>query len=184
MIKEDLDRIRYRLTDRDFLENKGLSNEVGVHVFCYEPKDEMIVQSYIKRLKSEENTSYRIIERDLYELFLQLLEDKRILDKIPDMEEKKGGPYLLEKLQNIAGPKAILQKMDYEGHQPGQDVLFLTGVGKIYPFLRSHKILDSMQSIFEDIPVVLFYPGTFDGNSLSLFGEFLDGNYYRAFNLI
>ena len=184
MIKEDLDRIRYRLTDRDFLENKGLSNEVGVHVFCYEPKDEMTVQSYIKRLKSEENTSYRIIERDLYELFLQLLEDKRILDKIPDMEEKKGGPYLLEQLQNIAGPKAILQKMDYEGHQPGQDVLFLTGVGKIYPFLRSHKILDSMQSIFEDIPVVLFYPGTFDGNSLSLFGEFLDGNYYRAFNLI
>ena len=184
MIKEDLDRIRYRLTDRDFLENKGLSNEVGVHVFCYEPKDEMTVQSYIKRLKSEENTSYRIIERDLYELFLQLLEDKRILDKIPDMEEKKGGPYLLEKHQNIAGPKAILQKMDYEGHQPGQDVLFLTGVGKIYPFLRSHKILDSMQSIFEDIPVVLFYPGTFDGNSLSLFGEFLDGNYYRAFNLI
>ena len=63
-------------------------------------------------------------------------------------------------------------------------MLFLTGVGKIYPFLRSHKILDSMQSIFEDIPVVLFYPGTFDGNSLSLFGEFLDGNYYRAFNLI
>ena len=184
MIKEDLDRIRYRLTDRDFLENKGLSNEVGVHVFCYEPKDEMTVQSYIKRLKSQENTSYRIIERDLYELFLQLLEDKRILDKIPDMEEKKGGPYLLETLQNIAGPKAILQKMDYEGHQPGQDVLFLTGVGKIYPFLRSHKILDSMQSIFEDIPVVLFYPGTFDGNSLSLFGEFLDGNYYRAFNLI
>ena len=71
-------------------------------MFCYEPKDEMIVQSYIKRLKSEENTSYRIIERDLYELLLQLLEDKRILDKIPDMEEKKGGPYLLEKLQNIA----------------------------------------------------------------------------------
>ena len=74
MIKEDLDRIRYRMTDRDFLENKGLSNEVGVHVFCYEPKDEMTVQSYIKRLKSEENPSYRIIERDLYELFLQLLE--------------------------------------------------------------------------------------------------------------
>ena len=91
---------------------------------------------------------------------------------------------MLEKLQNIAGPKAILQKMDYEDHQPGHDVLFLTGVGKIHPFLRSHKILDSMQAIFEDIPVVLFYPGTFDGNSLSLFGEFLDGNYYRAFNLI
>ena len=184
MIKENLDRIRARLSDTDFLENKGLSNEVGIHVFCYEPKDELIVKSYIEKLKEETGTPYRIIERDLYELFLSVLADKRILDKIPDMEQKKGSSYLLEKLQQIAGPKTILQRMDYEKHQPGRDVLFLTGVGKIHPFLRSHKVLDSMQSIFEDIPVVLFYPGKFDGNSLSLFGEFLDGNYYRAFQLI
>ena len=81
MIKQELDRIKERISNKDFLENKGLSNEVGIHVFCYKAEDELIVQDYIRRLKSEVNTPYRIIECDLYEVFLSLLEDKRI-DKL------------------------------------------------------------------------------------------------------
>ena len=77
MIKQELDRIKERISNKDFLENKGLSNEVGIHVFCYKAEDELIVQDYIRRLKSEVNTPYRIIECDLYEVFLSLLEDKR-----------------------------------------------------------------------------------------------------------
>ncbi len=73
--------------------------------------------------------------------------------------------------------------MKYEPHKPG-DVLFLTGVGKVYPFMRSHKMLDSMQQAFSDIPIVMFYPGEFNGQSLILFEKFHDGNYYRAFNLL
>ena len=70
MIKQELDRIKERISNKDFLENKGLSNEVGIHVFCYKAEDELIVQDYIRRLKSEVNTPYRIIECDLYEVFL------------------------------------------------------------------------------------------------------------------
>ena len=73
--------------------------------------------------------------------------------------------------------------MKYEPHQHG-DVLFLTGVGKVYPFMRSHKMLDSMQQAFSDVPIVMFYPGEFNGQSLILFDKFHDGNYYRAFNLL
>lgn len=184
MIQEELDRIKYRLSERDFLENKGLSNEVGIHIFCYRPQEEMIVQNYVRMLKDQPNTPYRIIERDLYEIFLSLLSDKRILDKIPDMENKKGRDFLLKQLQNIAQPKNLIERMDYLPHEPGRDVLFMTGIGKINPFMRSHKILDSMQSVFEDIPVVMFYPGKFNGDKLELFDRFLDGHYYRAFNLI
>ena len=64
----------------------------------------------------------------------------------------------------------------------GRDVLIITGVGKIYPFMRAHIILESIQPVFSDIPVVLFYPGTYDGQQLKLFGTIADGNYYRAFN--
>jgi hypothetical protein len=73
--------------------------------------------------------------------------------------------------------------MKYEPHKYG-DVLFLTGVGKVYPFMRSHKMLDTMQQAFSDIPIVMFYPGEFNGQSLNLFDKFHDGNYYRAFNLL
>jgi|SRR5574344_2529260 hypothetical protein len=184
MIKQELDRIKDRISDPSFLANKGLSNEVGIHVFCYDTADELIVEDYIRRLKSEVNTAYRIIECDLYEIFLSLLEDKRVLKSIDGLEEKRGKEYLLNQLQKIATPEALLARMDYSPHVKGQDVLFMTGIGKIHPFMRSHKMLDSMQHLFADIPIVMFYPGTFNGQTLSLFGEFLDGHYYRAFNLL
>ena len=155
-IKQKLDRIRDRISDPSFLANKGLSNEVGIHVFCYDPA---------------------------YEIFLRLLEDKRVLKSVDGLEEKRGKEYLLKQLQKIATPEALLEYMKYEPHEYG-DVLFLTGVGKIFPFMRSHKMLDSMQHLFEDIPIVMFYPGSFNGQDLGLFGKFLDGHYYRAFNLL
>lgn len=184
MIMQELDRIKDRISNPSFLQNNGLSNEVGIHVFCYDPQDELIVQDYIRRLKSEPNTPYRIIECDLYEIFLSLLEDKRVLKSVEGLEDKRGKDYLLSQLQKIATPDAFLARMNYAPHVRGQDVLFMTGIGKIHPFMRSHKMLDSMQHLFEDIPIVMFYPGTFNGQTLSLFGEFLDGHYYRAFNLL
>ncbi|WP_300261595.1 DUF1788 domain-containing protein [uncultured Cloacibacillus sp.] len=184
MIKQELDRIKERISDPNFLANKGLSNEVGIHVFCYDPKDEIVVQDYIRRLKAEANTPYRIIECDLYEIFLSLLEDKRVLRSVQGLEDKRGKDYLLIQLQKIATPEALLARMDYYPHVKEQDVLFMTGVGKIHPFMRSHNMLDSMQHLFGDIPIVMFYPGSFNGQTLILFNEFLDGNYYRAFNLL
>ena len=66
-IKQKLDKIRERLSDPSFLANKGLSNEVGIHVFCYDPADEIVVREFITHLKEEKNTPYHIRECDLYE---------------------------------------------------------------------------------------------------------------------
>ena len=85
-IKAKLDRIRERFSDPAFLANKGLSNEVGIHVFCYDPADELIVREFTARLKSESGTPYHIRECDLYEIFLRLLEDKRVLKSVAGLE--------------------------------------------------------------------------------------------------
>lgn len=182
-IKQELDRIKGRISDANFLANKGLSNEVGIHVFTYEPQYELIVRAYIERLENTPSDAYRIIERDMYKIMLDILEEKRVLGSVPSLEEKKGKDYLLAQLQKIATQEAFLARMKYTPHESG-DVLFLTGIGKVYPFMRSHKMLDSMQQEFSDIPIVMFYPGTFNGQSLNLFDKFHDGNYYRAFNLL
>lgn len=182
-IKQELDKIKERISDANFLANKGLSNEVGIHVFTYAPQYELVVRDYIDRLVSTPADDYRVIERDMYRILMEILEEKRVLGSVPALEEKKGKDYLLAQLQKIATPEAFLAKMKYAPHQRG-DVLFLTGVGKVYPFMRSHKMLDSMQQVFSDIPVVMFYPGEFNGQSLILFDKFHDGNYYRAFNLL
>lgn len=182
-IKQELDRIRARIADSNFLANKGLSNEVGIHVFKYAAQHELIVRDYIERLVGTKSDDFRIIERDMYKILLEVLDEKRVLGTVPAMEEKRGKDYLLTQLQKIATQEAFLAKMKYEPHKRG-DVLFLTGVGKVYPFMRSHKMLDIMQQAFSDIPIVMFYPGEFNGKSLILFEKFRDGNYYRAFNLI
>ncbi|MEK4103144.1 DUF1788 domain-containing protein [Paenibacillus sp. FSL R10-2791] len=182
-IKQELDRIKSRISDLNFLANKGLSNEVGIHVFTYAPQHELIVRDYIERLVNTPSNDFRIIERDMYKILLEILEEKRVLGTVSGLEEKKGKDYLLAQLQKIATQEAFLAKMKYEPHKHG-DVLFLTGIGKVYPFMRSHKMLDSMQQIFSDIPIVMFYPGEFNGQSLILFEKFLDANYYRAFNLL
>ena len=183
-ITQQIDKIKERLSDPIFLENKGLSNEVGIHVFCYDPKEEIIVQEGIKMLKSFDDVPFKIIECDLYELFLQILEENGILDSVGPMEEEDGPDYLLEQIKIVVSPEALISKMEYEPHVRKRDVLFLTGVGKIHPFMRAHSLLDNIQHVFQDIPLVMFYPGTFNGHSLCLFDEFVDGNYYRAFNLL
>ena len=182
-IMTELNKVVPRLSEEAFLKNKGLSNEVGIHVFCYDPKDELTVRAYFDNLKAKNDVPYHLIECDLYKIFLEICEDKRILKSIPAMEERKGKEYLIEQLAKVATPEAFVEKMKYEPHKMG-DVLLITGVGKVYPFMRSHKILDNIQHIFADIPVLMLYPGTFDGQDLGLFGKFLDGHYYRAFNLL
>ena len=85
----------------------------------------------------------------------------------------------------IATPGAFVSAMAAEPAQPG-DVIVIAGVGEVYPFMRVHNILDNIQQegIYEGIPVIVAYPGRFDGQTLSLFGRLTDGNYYRAFDLI
>ena len=182
-IIEQLNEVKKRFSDDIFLSNKGLSNEVGIHVFCYDPREEMLVSSFFSNLIQSENQSFHLKECDLYRIFLQICEEKRILNSIPAMEKKKGSDYLLKQLQKAISPEDFVKKMEYEPHTHG-DILLITGVGKVYPFMRSHNILDNLQHIFSDIPVVMLYPGTYNGQALSLFDEFQDGNYYRAFNMI
>lgn len=182
-IKQRLDQIKPRILEKGFLENEGLSNEVGIYIFQYDPKDELIVQAYVQKITEGSNPQFKIVKQDLYELFLRILEEKRVLPAISDMERKKGKDFLLQQLQKIASPKEFLDRMKKVEIEKG-NVLFLTGVGQVYPFMRAHKVLDNMQHMFENVPIIMFYPGEFTGQSLSLFNEFSDGNYYRAFNLL
>lgn len=181
-----LDKLRdipARFSDEGFLNNKGLSNEVGIYIFAYPPSDEIVVRSFFEDLKSNSDKHYNIIECDLYEIFLEICDDKRLTRNIERTEERRGKDYLVEHLQKAASPEAFVEKMNYSPHRSG-DIMLITGVGKVYPFMRSHNILNNIQHIFADIPVVMLYPGDYNGQDLTLFSEFNDGNYYRAFDLL
>jgi hypothetical protein len=64
------------------------------------------------------------------------------------------------------------------------DIVIMTGVGNAWPLLRSHTLLNNLHALMEKTPLVMFYPGVYDGQGLSLFGCVEDRNYYRAFRLV
>ena len=63
-------------------------------------------------------------------------------------------------------------------------IVFITGVGKCYPIVRSHNILNNLHQVIDAVPVVMFFPGEYSGQDLHLFGTIKDDNYYRAFKLV
>ncbi|MBC7197408.1 MAG: DUF1788 domain-containing protein, partial [Deferribacterales bacterium] len=93
-INEKLDRLRNLIQDEDFLTGKGLSNEVNIRMFCYEPEDEMAVRHFTKQLQNDNSLKCNLICYNLYHVFLEICEEKNILNKIPDMEEKKVSEHL------------------------------------------------------------------------------------------
>lgn len=193
--REDFERrcaeLRRRLSDEDFLSNRGLGNEAGIFTFCYDPTLELEAREYFVRLAADSlagklgsaEIRANVVVRNLYDILIDIAEEKRILDKLASQEERRGKEGLLKQVQRIATAEAFVARMDWSPHEPG-DVLLIMGVGEVYPLMRVHNILNNMQSTMRDVPVVVAYPGTYDGGSLSLFGKLNDGNYYRAFDLI
>ena len=186
---ERLDKIWDRISDQDFLANRGVANEVRYYVFDYEPCDELIIRDKIKALKKQNNPDadgFQIIEFDLYEMVISILEEKGYIDKCVKFEEQKGMEYLytaVTKMLRLTNDDNLIVNRILES-TPENAVVFLTGVGKVFPFVRSHNVLNNLHQVLDSVPVVMFYPGTWNGQSLSLFGTITDGNYYRAFPLI
>ena len=182
-INQRLDNLRLEIQKPEFLEGKGLSNEVNIRIFCYEAKDEMIVRHFTEQLIVDQSLNCHLIERNLYKVFLSICDDKRVTNQASRMEERKGKDHLLMKLQEFAKNKSFVAKMQYAPHEPG-DVMLLTGVGEVFPFMRVHALLEAMQPEFSDVPILVMYPGKYDGRFVRLFDKLEPSPYYRAFNIV
>lgn len=188
-IYERLDKILPILIDRRFRENKGLGNEIGFYIFDYDPQDEMIVREHIAFLRQKINNDsmdINIKEFDLYEIMIEILESKGYLKKVFDIEAKKGTAAILKPIKHTL---RLTQKNDLvveyiRDRVEENDIIFLTGVGKIWPIIRSHTVLNVLHSVIDHVPLVMFYPGTYSGQDLHLFDKISDQNYYRAFKLV
>lgn len=190
-IHQRLSEIKEKITEESFRENKGLGNEIGFHIFDYEPEYEILVRDYIYNLKRQIEREYdniKIKEFDLYEIMLEVLDEKGYLQKNFQMEQKKGSEYVFkatEKTLRLTSQKEDNKIVQYIIDRTADDeIVFLTGVGKVWPIIRSHTVLNNLHRALDHVPVVLSFPGTYDGGSLMLFNEIKDDNYYRAFQLV
>ena len=147
---------------------------------------ERLQRQLVNRL---EQTGVRILEINLYDLSIEMLKKEGDFEWIIENEAKMAKQKLQEELQGILSVEHALIPAIAEIILNSEfDVLFLTGVGEVFPYIRSHNVLNNLQSTAKEKPTVLFFPGSYthsleSGASLDLFGRLHDDKYYRAFNI-
>ena len=100
------------------------------------------------------------------------------------VEKRRGKEKFLKALQSTLNIHEVLMPRISEViNANNADVYFLTGIGLVFPYIRSHNVLNNLQNVAKEAPTVCFFPGEYNGHSLNLFGKLKDDNYYRAFNI-
>ncbi|MGD0611553.1 MAG: DUF1788 domain-containing protein [Anaerolineales bacterium] len=187
------ERYEYLLTtisSQRFLKMQGLGNEVPFFICPFQPFEfEEMSKIYRQLVNQLKNKGIKVLKINLYDLTIELLKERGVWDKVIEDEPKLSKSEFKEMLQGVLDPEthlipAIAQKMEKDDYA----VIFITGVGEVFPYIRSHTVLNNLQTVAKGKPTIMFFPGEYNqsiekGSSLNLFGRLLDDNYYRAFNI-
>lgn len=179
------------VTSQRFLTKQGLGNEVPFFICPYPAEEGLsMVEDRLDLVTRITHAGIAVLDLSLYDLSLSILEERGILEQILEIESDIDKGEIRELLQSVLDPKAnLIPKIGDAIEAKPHDVIFLSGVGEVYPYIRSHNVLNNLQSTAKDKPTVLFFPGSYThalatGASLDLFGRLHDDKYYRAFNIL
>lgn len=178
------------ISGKRFLSKQGLGNEVPFFICPFEPKETIEMDRLKRQLVNRlEQSGIRILEINLFDLTIEILKNEGDFEWIRDNEQRLSKIKLLEELQGILDVENVVIPIIAAKIERNEfDVLFLSGVGEVFPYIRSHNVLNNLQSTAKDKPTVMFFPGAYthsieSGASLDLFGKLRDDKYYRAFNI-
>lgn len=192
MLERNLSERFVELEDRmisvEQLTKYGTANDMKFYIFDYNPQDEMAIRKEVVKLKTANSN---IIEFDLYEMILDIIDEQGYTEDVIAAEKEYDKEHLLSEIfQPILSVEEdnneFLEKFKAV-EDDGTKIILLTGVGRSYPIIRSHSILNNLQNIFKRNPVVMMYPGRYETKktmTLRLFERLDDDNYYRAFPLV
>ena len=199
------DHLREVIASPRFLQMRGLNNDLPFYICEFKASEAFEIQRMRRQLVNTlaglqveclQGRGVKVLEINLYDLTIDMLktregssEGSNLWDEIlvaePDVEKEA----LQELLQNVLDIKGhLIPEIGERLAQSDHDVLFLSGVGEVFPYIRSHNVLNNLQSTAKDKPTVMFFPGEYrhsleQGASLELFGLLHDDKYYRAFNI-
>ncbi len=193
-----LNEILPKLTSDDFLSARGIGNEIAFYIFDYPPEDELRVREHIQFLLShlpKNKPGLRVAHINLFDFIIEYLKERKYLEKSFELQREEGNNALLNALKGILHEGKIAKRFADIAKPEEHDLVLISGVGSAYPLLRSHTLLSNLHAIMGQTPLVMFYPGGYDTQTLRLFGKTgLTGgsaeerkkkiNYYRAFRLI
>jgi len=193
-LRERLNRIEQRVTSPKFLSSSGIGNEIACYIFDYDAADELEVRAHVQQLMARfesHHPTLRVLHLDLFDLVVEHLKARGLLDKALDMQKSKGSAAMLKALKGPLTSEKLRDAMAASHPLADCDLVMLSGVGSVWPMMRAHGLLNSLHTVMGHTPLVMFYPGKFDGTTLKLFGRITAStrspgakHYYRAFPLV
>lgn len=186
--EERLNQILPKLTSKELLNNCGLGNEIGFWVFDYPPESELEMRAFlgevIEPALGKHHPSIRFAIVNLFELAIDWLEERKLLDKALEMQQSQGDDKALESLRRVLKEDKLAERLVSQIDVDNLDLVILTGVGAVFPILRTHTLLSALHPLMKDTPLLMLYPGKYDGYSFRLFNKLSEDHYYRAFRLV
>ena len=189
-IQESFDHLLTVLSGQRFLQKEGLGNEVPFFICPFDVSVSVDVTRLQKQLINRLGQSgIRVLEINLYDLSIEIIKDRGIWEQIIEMEPTVSKDVLKELLQGVLDPETnLVPAVATKLRNNDFDILFLSGVGEVFPYIRSHHVLNNLQSTAKEKPTLMFFPGAYthslaSGASLDLFDRLHDDKYYRAFNI-
>jgi hypothetical protein len=188
--KKRFDYLYDRMSNKGFLNSLEKGDELPFYICPYEPDEKFKIIEETRLLKKKLfQEQIKVVECDLFEMTVERCKERKIWDKLKNGKKNIPKDRLKKTLQNIMAPDTHLKEIMREKYlKQEHDLIFITGIGEVYPFLRTHSILNNLQSIIQDKPVVVFFPGKYtyhptNGTTLELFGRLHNDRFYRAFNI-
>lgn len=186
-LKTRLNKILDRITSAEFLSGSGLGSEIPFYAFDYPADQEPLIREHIDFLLEQlpkQRPALRVSHINLLKLVTDHLKDRKLYDKALQLQQQKGDKAAFKALKAPLNAEKVAQIFAQAAQPQQQDLVLVSGVGSVFPLVRSHNLLNNLHALMHQTPLVLFYPGNYDGQSLRLFGILKDKPYYRAFRLV
>lgn len=186
-LAQRLNEVLPKVTSKEFLSSKGLGNELAFYIFDYPPEEELRIREHIQFLLAhipKRRPGLRVKHVNLFDLVVDHLKERNLLERSFQMQEEKGDETLEKALSSPLKPEKLVQLFAEIAQPLDQELVLVSGVGSAWPLVRSHNLLNNLQTVMGQTPLVMFYPGRYDGQTLRLFGKIKSKNYYRAFKLV
>lgn len=186
-LTERLNRILPKLTSDELLSGTGLGNEIGFYIFDYPAEEELQIRAHLEFLMDrlpKAKPGLRVQHINLFDLVINYLKSRNYLDRTIEMQRTQGDEAVFKALSAPLHESRLAEVFAKVAQPNEHDLVLLSGVGSVWPLLRSHALLNNLHPVMGSTPLVLFYPGKYDQLTLQLFGIIPGTNYYRAFKLV
>ncbi|OCS91700.1 BREX protein BrxB domain-containing protein [Caryophanon latum] len=173
-IYKRLEQLETRIHQVGFTTPTGIGSEIPHFVLDYAAEDELNVRTYIERLIKR--SPLNIKEINLFQFLLTLFEED--LEELIELAEEEGYEELSQAIQTVLEDRTLL--VDSFIEEAGDaEIIFITGVGTVHPFIRSSHLLKKLSNHAYRTPIILFYPGHFTGLDLRLYNQFRHEDEYQ-----